>query len=207
MTPTDEAHFIELWQHGLETAATAAAMAIPPGTARCRAYTLQQQGKIQPRPRGAGVGGDTLTTSARGHLHPRDHLHQHLRGWMRMRTEDIAAAAAEAFAVVEREDDSIYRTTVKITLGGESMLWACRAFILLVCAWILWSQSHLFTNKSSVLLSVSEYSWTLLEAYDTKEACERGRTNCDGAQRSLQKMGGTKEYVMAQCLPDTMKPQ
>jgi hypothetical protein len=52
MTPTDEARFIELWQQGLETVAIAQRLGIPPGTARSRAYTLQQQGKIQPRPRG-----------------------------------------------------------------------------------------------------------------------------------------------------------
>jgi hypothetical protein len=52
MTLADEARFIELWQQGLETAAIAQHLGIPPGTARSRAYTLQQQGKIQPRPRG-----------------------------------------------------------------------------------------------------------------------------------------------------------
>jgi hypothetical protein len=59
MTPTDEAHFIKLWQQGLETTATAAAMAIPPEPARSRAYTLPQQGKIQPRPRGQPWVGTT----------------------------------------------------------------------------------------------------------------------------------------------------
>jgi hypothetical protein len=52
MTPADEATFIARWLQGLETAAIAAALGIPPGTAHCRAYTLQQQEKIQPRPRG-----------------------------------------------------------------------------------------------------------------------------------------------------------
>jgi hypothetical protein len=52
MTPADEVTFITLWQQGLETAAIARRLGIPPGTARSRAYTLQQQGKIQPRPRG-----------------------------------------------------------------------------------------------------------------------------------------------------------
>jgi hypothetical protein len=52
MTPAEEAGFIALWQQGLETAAIAAQLGIPPGTARSRAYALQQQGKIQPRPKG-----------------------------------------------------------------------------------------------------------------------------------------------------------
>jgi DNA-binding transcriptional MocR family regulator len=52
MTPADEARFIALWQEGLTTEAIAQQLGIAAGTARSRAYTLQQQGKIQPRPRG-----------------------------------------------------------------------------------------------------------------------------------------------------------
>jgi hypothetical protein len=52
MTPADEARFINLWQEGLTTDAIAEALGIPQGTARSRAYTLQQQGKIAPRPKG-----------------------------------------------------------------------------------------------------------------------------------------------------------
>ncbi len=39
MTPADEISFVALWQQGLETAAIAQALGIPPGTARSRAYT------------------------------------------------------------------------------------------------------------------------------------------------------------------------
>lgn len=52
MTPAEEARFIALWQEGLTCPAIAHHLDIPPGTARSRAYTLQQQGKIPPRPRG-----------------------------------------------------------------------------------------------------------------------------------------------------------
>jgi hypothetical protein len=52
VTTAEEARFIELWQQDLETAAIAQHLGIPPGTARSRAYTLQQQGNIAPRPRG-----------------------------------------------------------------------------------------------------------------------------------------------------------
>lgn len=57
MTPTDEATFIALWQEGVTTDAIAEALGIPHGTARSRAYSLQQQGKIPPRSRGAPVRG------------------------------------------------------------------------------------------------------------------------------------------------------
>jgi hypothetical protein len=52
MTPADEACFITLWQQELTCPEIAQRLDIPPVTARSRAYTLQQQGKIQPRPRG-----------------------------------------------------------------------------------------------------------------------------------------------------------
>jgi hypothetical protein len=60
MTPEDEAHFITLWQQGMDTAAIAAALGIPAGTARSRAYTLQQQGRSSLAPgeaRGLTVRG------------------------------------------------------------------------------------------------------------------------------------------------------
>jgi hypothetical protein len=52
MTPAEEARFIALWQEGLTTAAIAQQLGIADGTARSRVYTLQQQGKIAPRPKG-----------------------------------------------------------------------------------------------------------------------------------------------------------
>jgi hypothetical protein len=52
MTPADEAHFIALWQQGLETAAIAERLGIPRGTVSSRAAALVRQGKIQPRARG-----------------------------------------------------------------------------------------------------------------------------------------------------------
>jgi hypothetical protein len=51
-TPADEAHFIALWNQGLESAAIAQQLGIPRGTVASRAHTLVRQGKIQPRPRG-----------------------------------------------------------------------------------------------------------------------------------------------------------
>jgi DNA-directed RNA polymerase specialized sigma24 family protein len=53
MTPDEEARFIALWQTGASHVAIAAALGIPVGTVKSRAHTLQQQGKIQARPRGA----------------------------------------------------------------------------------------------------------------------------------------------------------
>jgi DNA-binding transcriptional MocR family regulator len=52
MTPAEEARFIALWTAGTETAAMAQALGIPRGTVGSRAYALQRQGKIQPRPKG-----------------------------------------------------------------------------------------------------------------------------------------------------------
>ena len=52
MTPAEEATFIALWNQGLTTAAIAARLDIPGGTARSRAYSLQQQGKITSRSKG-----------------------------------------------------------------------------------------------------------------------------------------------------------
>jgi hypothetical protein len=47
-----EAEFIRRWEAGETTDQIAAALDIAEGTARSRAYTLQQEGKIQPRPKG-----------------------------------------------------------------------------------------------------------------------------------------------------------
>ena len=52
MTPAEEARFIQLWQEGLTCPDIAERLDIPPGTARSRAYSLQQQGKIRRRPQG-----------------------------------------------------------------------------------------------------------------------------------------------------------
>jgi hypothetical protein len=75
MTPAEEARFIELWNTGTEQAAMGRQLGIPRGTVSSRAYALQRQGKIQPRPRGgaypmqrrqatlAGVSNDTSRVS------------------------------------------------------------------------------------------------------------------------------------------------
>jgi hypothetical protein len=47
-----EPEFIRHWEVGKTTDQIAAALGIAEGTARSRAYTLQQEGKIQPRPKG-----------------------------------------------------------------------------------------------------------------------------------------------------------
>jgi hypothetical protein len=52
MTPEEETTFIGLWNQGLPTAAIAQQLHIPEGTARSRAYLLQQRGKIPARPKG-----------------------------------------------------------------------------------------------------------------------------------------------------------
>src|SRR5918999_23285 len=52
MTPADEARFITLWQQGCSHEALAQALGCPVGTVKSRAHTLQQQGRIQARPRG-----------------------------------------------------------------------------------------------------------------------------------------------------------
>jgi hypothetical protein len=49
MIPTDEAHFIQLWQQGLPQAAMAQALGCPVGTVKSRLHALLQQGKIQRR--------------------------------------------------------------------------------------------------------------------------------------------------------------
>jgi hypothetical protein len=52
MTPEDEAQFITLWAEGLTCPEIAQRLDIPPGTARSRAYHLQQRGLITARPKG-----------------------------------------------------------------------------------------------------------------------------------------------------------
>jgi hypothetical protein len=52
MTPTDEAHFIQLWQQGASYQQLAQALRCPLGTVASRAAALVAQGKIPPRPRG-----------------------------------------------------------------------------------------------------------------------------------------------------------
>lgn len=47
-----EAEFIRLWEAGATQADIATALGIAAGTARSRAYTLQQEGKLALRPRG-----------------------------------------------------------------------------------------------------------------------------------------------------------
>ena len=43
----------------------------------------------------------------------------------------------------------------------------CRGLMLLLCAWILWTQFH---------VSREPHPWSTDSAYETKQACERGRT-------------------------------
>jgi hypothetical protein len=52
MTPTEEAEFIALWQHGASYRELAAVLRCPLGTVASRSAALVAQGKIQPRPRG-----------------------------------------------------------------------------------------------------------------------------------------------------------
>jgi hypothetical protein len=55
MTPTAEQEFITLWQQGVSHDAMAERLGCPVGTVKSRAHRLQQQGVIQPRPRGRGL--------------------------------------------------------------------------------------------------------------------------------------------------------
>jgi DNA-binding transcriptional MocR family regulator len=48
-----EPEFIRLWERGATQAAIAEALGVPQGTVKSRAHRLQQQGKIQARPRGS----------------------------------------------------------------------------------------------------------------------------------------------------------
>jgi hypothetical protein len=52
-----EAAFIRLWERGATHTAIAQALGCPVGTVKSRSHTLQQQGKIQARPRGGLVAG------------------------------------------------------------------------------------------------------------------------------------------------------
>jgi hypothetical protein len=64
MTPTEEARFIELWNAGTETAEMGRQLGIPRGTVQSRAHRLQQQGKIQPRPKGGAYPRQKAQTRA-----------------------------------------------------------------------------------------------------------------------------------------------
>jgi hypothetical protein len=69
VTPAEqEATLIALWNEGLETAEIAQRLGTPRGTVQSRAYRLQQQGKIQPRPRGGPILG-RKRGRGRGQLH------------------------------------------------------------------------------------------------------------------------------------------
>jgi DNA-binding transcriptional MocR family regulator len=59
MTPTAEQEFITLWQQGLSHDAMAERLGWPVGTIKSRAHRLQQQGVIQPRPRGRAMAQPT----------------------------------------------------------------------------------------------------------------------------------------------------
>ena len=50
MPPTDETHFIELWQQGVETADIARQLGFKARTAQSHAPRLQEGGLIQPGP-------------------------------------------------------------------------------------------------------------------------------------------------------------
>jgi DNA-directed RNA polymerase specialized sigma24 family protein len=65
MPPSEEARFIALWQEGLTTDAIAEALGILQGTARSRAYTLQQQGGQEGEPLSVG----RMTTQIRPYPH------------------------------------------------------------------------------------------------------------------------------------------
>jgi DNA-binding transcriptional MocR family regulator len=60
MTPAETGRFIRLWRQGLSHDAMAARLGVPVGTIKSRAHRLQQQGMIEPRPRGKGVALPTV---------------------------------------------------------------------------------------------------------------------------------------------------
>jgi len=98
MTPAEEQEFIELWQQGLTCPKIAQRLDIPPGTARSRAYTLQQQGKIAARPRGGarirqGTVHDMVQSSA---------VHAHLHGAVQVQNSAEAPIPAALTAELGR---------------------------------------------------------------------------------------------------------
>ena len=66
MTPADEARFIQLWNAGTETAEIARQLGLKATTAQSRAHRLQQQGLIQPRPRGGNYPTERVKARAPG---------------------------------------------------------------------------------------------------------------------------------------------
>jgi hypothetical protein len=70
MTPIEEAHFIQLWQAGTETAAIAQALGCPVGTVSSRAYALRRQGKIAARPMGGAYPKRVRQAASPHSIHP-----------------------------------------------------------------------------------------------------------------------------------------
>jgi hypothetical protein len=99
MTPDEEARFIALWNAGTDTAAIARALGIPPGTARSRAYTLQQSGKIAPRPRGGKRTPARASADGPPARAPATHPRVNIKQWtIRLSQPLIDAVKAQAAA-------------------------------------------------------------------------------------------------------------
>jgi hypothetical protein len=69
---------------------------------------------------------------------------------------------------------------------------ACRCVTILLCTWVLWSQS---------LAGVKDHPWEPKEAYETKQECIRDRNQW---LKMTEKRG---LWIDFRCLPDTLKPK
>jgi hypothetical protein len=87
-----------------------------------------------------------------------------------------------------------------------------RLATILISAWVLWFQSDVYSSRTK--LPTSETIWAMLQAYETKGACEAERTWLTNHWKSLKdkdpNLARSATHVVEHqysCWPDTIDPR